>query len=83
MYLQVVMDGDNCWPDLKEKGFIEGNLTGIARLPHGTVQGNTTVTIRVELPDGTTVLAQTTLALIRGAVNAFTARDSQDNLRFA
>lgn len=69
--LQVILHGDNCWPDLREKGFIEGRWTGIARLKNGTVGGNPTVTIRIELPNGRTVLAETTLALLSSAVKAF------------
>lgn len=68
--LSVIMNGDNCWPDLRT-GFIEGQWIGIARLPNGTVQGNATVTVRIELPDGRTVLAETTLALLSSAVRAF------------
>ncbi len=26
--LDLQLDGDNCWPDLKEKGFIEAHGTG-------------------------------------------------------
>lgn len=72
--LQVVLDGDNCWPDLRT-GFIEGEWVGIARLPRGTVSGKVTVTVRIQLPDGQTVLAETTLALLEGAVRAFRAAE--------
>jgi hypothetical protein len=69
----VITNGDNCWPDLRTKGFVEGQWVGIARLPNGTVSGNATVTVRIELPDGRTVLAETTLALLRNALIAFEA----------
>lgn len=69
--LSIIMNGDNCWPELKKKGFIVGHWVGIARLPNGTVLGNPTVTVRIELPDGQTVLAETTLALLSSAVRAF------------
>lgn len=69
--LSVITNGDNCWPDLKDKRFVVGNWVGIARLPNGTVQGNATVTVRIELPDGRTVLAETTLALLSSAIRAF------------
>ena len=72
--LQVVLDGDNCWPDLRA-GFIEGEWVGIARLRSGTVAGKATVTVRIQLPDGQTVLAETTLALLEGAVRAFRAAE--------
>lgn len=69
--LTIITNGDNCWPELKEKGFITGQWVGIARLPRGTVGGKPTVTVRIELPDGQTVLAETTLALLSNAVRAF------------
>lgn len=69
--LTIITNGDNCWPELRKKGFIVGQWTGLARLPNGTVQGNPTVTVRIELPDGQTVLAETTLALLSSAIRAF------------
>lgn len=69
--LTIIMNGDNCWPELKEKGFVTGDFVAIARLPNGTVSGKPTVTVRIELPDGQTVLAETTLALLSNAVRAF------------
>lgn len=69
--LSVITNGDNCWPDLKDKRLVVGNWVGIARLPNGTAQGNATVTVRIELPDGRTVLAETTLALLSSAMRAF------------
>lgn len=73
--LDVSVNGDNCWPDLKKKGFIRGEFTGIARLADGTVSGASTVTVRIELPDGKTVLAQTTLALLNTVMQAFNAAE--------
>lgn len=68
--LNVVINGENCWPELKDN-FIQGEWVGIARLPQGTASGRPTVVVRLELPDGRTVLAQTTLALLSQAVRAF------------
>lgn len=50
--------------DLKEIGLI----TRIGRLPKGTEAGKSTVTILVEMKDGTRVMAQTTLALMNSAM---------------
>ncbi len=72
--LDLQLDGDNCWPELKEKGYIEASLSGIAGLPHGTVEGRPSVTVRIELPDGQTVLAETTLRLFLRAAEALRAR---------
>jgi hypothetical protein len=51
-----------------------GELRGVAALPRGTVSGKPTVTFRVDLPDGTVVLAETTLSLFLSAADAFKAR---------
>ncbi len=72
--LDLQLDGDNCWPELKEKGFITAELSGIAGLPNGTVEGRPSVTVRIELPDGQTVLAETTLRLFLRAAEALAVR---------
>lgn len=76
--LGVHINGDDCWPDLAEKGFIAGSFVAIARLSKGTVSGKSSVTVRIELPDGRTVLAETSLALLRQAVAAFNAAEAQE-----
>jgi hypothetical protein len=78
--LTIVLNGDNCWPDLKERGFVEGAFVGLARLPNGTEGGKSAVTARIELANGQVILAQTTFALLRAAVQAFDAADNVDNL---
>lgn len=70
-HLDINTNGDNCWPDLRTAGFIRGEWVGIARLPNGTRNGNPTVTVRIKLPDGQTVLAETTMALLESAMAAF------------
>ena len=75
--LEIVTDGDNCWPDLRA-GFIRGEWVGIARLATGTMRGNATVTVRIRLPDGQTVLAETTLALLEGALAAFRGAEERE-----
>jgi hypothetical protein len=72
--LDVIMNGENCWPELYENGqpkFTVADLVAVARLPHATSSGKSSVTFRIELPDGQTVLAQTTLALLTQAVTLF------------
>jgi hypothetical protein len=72
--LNIVLDGDNCWPELKEKGF----TVAVARLPLSTNEGRSTVAFRVELPDGRTVIAEPTLRLIQAAVKAIEAREEME-----
>lgn len=75
--LDIHLDGDNCWPDLREKGCVEGTLESVAALPRGTLSGLPTVTLRVRLPDGQVVLAETTLNLFLSAAAAFKGRYGQ------
>jgi hypothetical protein len=82
--ISILLNRDGCWPDLIEKrkrgdlidlmGSDVGNILSVAALPGGTVQGNTTVTLRLDLPDGKTVLTEVTLKLWRAALEAFEAR---------
>lgn len=76
--LGIKLDGDGCWPDLQKKGFVRGDLTEVARLPLGTNAGRSTVAFRIELPDGTTVIAETTLRLLQAAVGAIAAREHME-----
>lgn len=78
--LTIVLNGDNCWPELKERGFIQGVFVALARLPNGTVGGRSSVMARIETDSGQVVLAETTLALLRSAVQAFDAADSITDL---
>lgn len=58
------------WTDLQDKCKVLGTVTRIGRLPRGTTSGKSTVSIVIEMPDGTTVMGQTTLALFANAALA-------------
>ena len=77
--LVVHLDGDNCWPDLKDKvgtpDYIFTKIVSIARLPAGMQSGLSSVSVRIDLPDGKVVVAETSLALLRNAVLAFEEAD--------
>lgn len=70
----VQLNGDNCWPELKEKGFTEARFAGVALLPGGTKQGRPTVTARFELPDGSVILGETTARLFCTAARMIMAK---------
>lgn len=72
--LSIHMDGDNAWPDLKETGFEEGDFSSVAILDRGLVSGLPSVALRIALPDGRTVIAQTTARLFCTAARAFMAK---------
>lgn len=76
--IKVILDGDSCWPDLVEKKHIwignEGGAIEIAALPRGMEKGRTSLAIRINLPNGNVIVAETSLALLQGANLAFTTR---------
>jgi hypothetical protein len=79
--LNLILDGDHCWPDLDPKDVIHlGNDAppiGLAVLPGGMLSGKTSVTFRIDLPDGRVVIAETSFALLETAVRAIQARYGQ------
>lgn len=70
--LKIILDGDGAWPDLKNKEIIhitEG--IQVALLKRGMKSGASSISIRFDLPDGKTVVAETSLKLFIQAVAAF------------
>lgn len=72
--LSIHVAGDHCWPDIDLTTVLHGELTGIAALPGGMASGKVSVTLRLTLDDGQTVLAETSLALLHMALGAIVAR---------
>lgn len=72
--LNICLDGDNCWPDLRESGFAKGEIVGIALLANGMVSGAPSVTFRAKLEDGTTALVETSFALLEAGVRTMRER---------
>ena len=75
--MTINLSGDGCWPDLKKKGFIETDPTKpiqLAALPAGMVSGKPSVSIRMDLPDGTVVIGETSVKLFQMAAAALTGR---------
>lgn len=73
--LSIVMDAtEDPLPGLPEREDGHGELTAIGGIPNGTGAGLAAVALVVTLPDGKTVVAQTTLALLHGATRALAAR---------
>jgi hypothetical protein len=68
--LDLHMNGDNCWPDLSDGNYLTGKIASIALLHDATIDGNPTVTIRIEIADGGTVLAETTYRIFESAAAA-------------
>lgn len=77
--LTIILDGDKAWPDLApdnpdRPNLIEGRIDSVAALANATANGKPAVALRIELPDGSVVIAQTTLALFATAARGFVAR---------
>ena len=79
--LTVKLHGDSAWPDLvaKQAAGTLLNAMGeavrweLAALPGGTAAGRASVSLRIDLPDGRTLLSETTLRLLYSAVRAIVA----------
>lgn len=56
------------WPECAGKPF--GTITKIGRLPRGTSEGRSTVTVCITLPDGSAVYGQQTLRNMKTAIGA-------------
>lgn len=70
-------DGDGAWPDLADKGkkvhWVEDTIE-VSALVGGMASGKPSVGLRLNLPDGSVCIAQTSLALFLTAAEALKAR---------
>lgn len=76
--MSIILDGDNAWPDLKDKPPIHlGNGAPplqVAVLKGGMTSGRPSIAIRADLPDGRVLVAETTARLFVSAARAIEAR---------
>jgi hypothetical protein len=77
--ITIHLDGDGCWPDLLDGREVihlgnDAPPIGLALLEGGMLSGRPSVTIRVDLPDGRSVLAETSLGLLESACRAMRIR---------
>lgn len=76
--LNIILEGEGCWPDLHEKKVIHTtDPISVAALPRGMSSGSASVAFRIDLPDGTVVVAETSMALFLAAARAFRARHGE------
>ncbi len=60
--IDIKLHGDNAWPDLQDKGVTDaGSVIRLACLPGGMASGRTSITLRVDTPDGNAVIVQTSV----------------------
>lgn len=76
--LIVKMEGENAWPDLRGKEVIhlanDAEPIQLAALAGGMKSGKPSVMFRFDLPDGRTVLAETSLAVLQCACAFLTGK---------
>lgn len=74
--IRVILDGDNAWPDINDRGVIHVTEAPIqlAALAGGMTSGRTSLAFRIDLPDGNVVVAETSLALFNAAWHALHGR---------
>lgn len=74
--IKMILDGDRAWPELQGVDFHHVTETmQIALLKKGMQSGKSSVAIRLDLPNGEVVVAETSLALFVSTARAFEARD--------
>lgn len=78
--LRVILKGDGAYPDLAEKAargelihVANGGTLGLSALDRGMASGRASVMFRVDLPDGRTVLGETSLRALLTATDALRA----------
>ena len=83
-HLKLILDAEPHWPELAQQRerliHLENSAPPIqiASLPGGMASGKTSVCLRLDLPDGRVVLAQTSLALFLTAAAALEAKYPQE-----
>lgn len=72
------LDGDNAWPDLRDRDFHhlgrDAKAIEVAVLAAGMVSGKPSVALRFELPNGEIVVAETSAVLFVSAARAIAAK---------
>lgn len=75
--LDIILDGDGCWPDVRVNPDVQFNkhtAMSIARLRGGMTSGKGSVAVRLDMADGRVVIAETSMTFFLAAADAFRAR---------
>ncbi len=76
--MSIILDGDNCWPDLKpvlDAGkLLHAPIKAVALLRGGMESGKHSVSVRIDFPDGQIAVVETSLELFLAAADAFRGR---------
>ena len=78
--MRVILEGDGCWPDLVGKEAHTHRVHGfdVAALKGGMKSGKPSVAIRIDTPQGDTIIAETSMQLFISAARAFEARFEEE-----
>lgn len=76
--LKIHLSGDGAWPDMAGKEIIQVEDLEVAALEAGMTSGQPSVAVRLDLPDGRVVFAQTSMRLFLQAADAFRTRYAAD-----
>ena len=78
--INVIIDGDGAGADLKPDDtiFLEDAAWTLIRLRGGMTSGRSSLMLRIELPDGKTLLAQTSLGAWQMATAALKGAELRD-----
>lgn len=84
--ITIKLEGDNAWPDLRDQReriihIGNGSHIEVAALAGGTTSGRPSVMLRIDLPDGRVVLAETSMRNFLMAAQAFAARYGAETWR--
>lgn len=74
--MNIILE-EPAWPELLDPGrkvVHTKTAIGVAALTGGMTSGKPSVAFRIDLPDGTTVIAETSLALFLTAADALKAK---------
>lgn len=79
--LRILLNVEGEFKDLKGERTIHLSdpSMAIGRLPKGMESGKSSVVIRLDLPNGTTILAETSMALFLNCARAFQAAEDLAN----
>lgn len=72
--LRIVLEGDNAFPEYQGKKIVNVHNFAVTALEGGMASGRPSVAFLIELPDGTVVMAETSLALFQSANRVFLAK---------
>lgn len=80
--LDVILQGDGCWPDLRGRSAPDcthvrsggDGKMAVAVLERGMTSGKPSVALRIDLPDGRTVVAETSARLFCTAARMIMAK---------